>query len=397
MKILLCNQYLYPVGGAETMFFKLLDFLKGEGFDVVTLSMKSDKDVEINGVKSYFTKSYLQQNKLLTPINRIFNKDAYSVTKQIIEKEKPDLAHFYNTSLLSPSPIIACLQKKIPVIKTFNDYEHVCPDSSKTKWNGFCGKEMGFVNCFTCDRKFVKPSMFQVAYYNTAIKWFELNVFRRVHRVSICKTIKDILFQSGLDSQIIYQSIVLPEKPPRIKFTKKILYAGRLSKEKGVSYLLQSMSLVKKERHGVKLLVAGDGKEKEDLVKLSKELNIEKQVEFLGWKTKEELKRIYEDVDFLVVPSIWQEPFGLTAVEAMAYGRPVIGFNVSGLRESIDDGKNGFLVNVMDTNSLAEKIIELSGDRKKLEKFSKSAREKSEMFSDKIFFKEVRRLYKKLT
>ncbi len=190
MKILLCNQYFYPAGGSESMFFKLLNFLKNEGHEIVTLGVESPKNIKIDGVKSYFTKSYLQQNRFLKPINRIFNFHAYRVTKKIINEEKPDLAHFYNTSLISPSPIIACLQNKIPVIKTFNDYEHLCPDSSKTRFYKFCQKEMGFLNCLTCDRKNVNPSFFIILYYNTIIKYFELGIFRKIHCVAICKTIK---------------------------------------------------------------------------------------------------------------------------------------------------------------------------------------------------------------
>lgn len=169
-----------------------------------------------------------------------------------------------------------------------------------------------------------------------------------------------------------------------------------MSKEKGVDYLLKAMKKVIKEYPEAKLLIAGDGKERENLVKLTKMLNIEKNVEFLGWKTKDELKKIYEDIDFLVVPSIWQEPFGLTAVEAMAYGRPVIAFDVSGLRESVENDVNGFLVNVLDVNNLAEKIIDLLKDENTLNKFSKNARKKAELFSDEVFFREIRKFYEKV-
>lgn len=396
MKILLCNQHFYPVGGSETMFFKLLNFLKNEGFEIVTLGMKSNKNIKIDGVKSYFTKSYLQKNQFLKPINRIFNLDAYKITKKIIKEEKPILAHFYNTSLISPSPIIACLQNKIPVIKTFNDYEHLCPDSSKTKYYKFCKKEMNFINCLTCDKSFVKPNLFIVTYYNTIIKHIELNVFRKIHCVAISKTIQKALKQSGIKSRLIYQSISVPKTYPKIKFTKKILYAGRLSKEKGTDYLLKSMVKVVEEYPKAKLLIAGDGKERKNLENLSKKLKLKKNVKFLGWLSKEKLNKLYTNIDFLVAPSIWQEPFGLTAVEAMIYGRPVIAFNVSGLKEIVENNKNGFLVEVLNTEKLSEKILELLKDEKKLKYFSKNARKKAELFSDERFYKEIKKLYDEL-
>lgn len=396
MKILLCNQYFYPAGGSETMFFKLLNFLKNEGHEIVTLGMESNKNIKINVVKSYFTKSYLQQNKFLIPINRIFNFHAYKTTKKIIEKEKPDLAHFYNTSLISPSPIIACLQNNIPVIKTFNDYEHFCPDSSKTKWNKFCKREMSFVNCFTCDRKNVNPNFFKIFYYNAIIKNIELNIFRKIHCISICRPIQNALMQSNIKSKLIYQSIKIPEKYPELKFTKNILYAGRLSKEKGVDYLLKAMVKVIKKIPESTLFIAGDGKEKEKLINLSKKLGIDKNVEFLGWLSKDELSKVYADIDFLVIPSIWQEPFGLIGVEAMSYGRPVVAFNVGGINEFVENNKNGFLVKVLDIDTLAKRIIELLEDENKLKNFSNNARKTSELFSDERFFEEIKKLYKNL-
>ncbi len=396
MKILLSNQYFYQAGGSETMFFKLLNFLKNEGHDIVTLGMYHAKSMKIDGVKSYFTKSYLQQEKIKIPINRIFNLHAYKVTQKIIERERPDLAHFYNTSLISPSPIIACLKNKIPTIKTFNDYEHVCPDSSKTKHSKFCQKEMSLLNCLTCERSNVKPSLPIVLYYNYVIKHFELNIFRKIHCISICKIIQSALLQSNIKSTLIYQSIDIPENPPKLNFTKNILYAGRLSKEKGVKYLIYAMKNVVEDFPKAKLLIAGEGKERKYLEYLTKSLGLKKNVEFLGWLNKDQLKELYKNIDFIVLPSIWQEPFGLTGLEAMSYGRPAIAFNVGGISEYIDNGKNGFLIDVFNFNELSEKIKELLTNEKKLKEFSLSSIKKSKEFSNEIFYKKIKEFYSKV-
>jgi len=393
MKIFLCNQYFYQAGGSETMFFKLLNFIKKEGHDIVTLGMKSDKSVKIEGVKSYFTLSYLQQSKIKIPLNRIFNLHAYKITQKIIKEEKPDLAHFYNTSLISPSPIIACVKSNIPTIKTFNDYEHLCPDSSKTKFSRFCQKEMSLINCLTCDRKNVNPRLPIIIYYNTIIKNFELNVFRKIHCISICKIIQKALIQSKIKSELIYQSISLPEKIPELSFSGNILYAGRLSKEKGVDYLIKAFGLAKKDLPKAKLLIAGDGKERKRLEELAKSLKLEENVKFLGWLSKDQLKSIYKDVDFIVLPSIWQEPFGLTGLEAMSYGRPVIAFDVGGIGEYVINNENGFLVDVFDVDGLAEKIKILLTDKNRLKEFSRNSIKKSKEFSDDIFFKKIKKYY----
>ncbi|MFH8080753.1 MAG: glycosyltransferase [Candidatus Aenigmatarchaeota archaeon] len=397
MKIFLCNQHFYQVGGSETMFFKLIDFLKNEGYDIVTLGVSAEKNVKIDGIKSYFTKSYLQQRKIRMPLNRIFNLHAYKVTKKLIREENPNIAHFYNTSLLSPSPILACLESKIPTIKTFNDYEHLCPDSSKTRWSKFCEKEMSILNCMSCDRKNINPSLPVILYYTTIIKNVELKIFKKIHCISICKIIQKALLQSGIKSELIYQSITLPKYVPPIKFTGNILYAGRLSKEKGVDQLIKALDIVRKKFSKIKLIIAGDGKERKNLENLVKILSLEKNVEFLGWVDRESLKKIYENVDFAVLPSVWQEPFGLTGLEAMSYGRPVIAFDVGGISEYVENKKNGFLVKVYDVKSLAEKITILLENEKMLEKFSKNSIKTSKKFSDEIFFKKIKNFYDKVS
>ena len=394
MKILLSNQFFYKIGGSETMFFKLLNFLKEEGYKISVLTVKNEKNFNIEGVKVYYTKNYFQQNKLLVPLNRIFNFHAYKITKKIIKNERPDIAHFYNTSQISPSPIIACIKEKIPVIKTFNDYEHFCPDSSKTKWSKFCDKEFGLYNCLTCDRINVKPSLPIILYYIILIKNFELSIFRKTINISICEMIKKVLDQSKINSRVIYQSISLPKNVPKIKHTGKILYAGRLSKEKGVEYLLQSLKIINNQK--AQLLIAGDGPERSKLEYLVKKLNLKDKVKFLGFLNKSELQKLYENIDFMVLPSIWQEPFGLTGLESMSYARPVIAFNVGGINEYISDNKDGFLVEVFDVNKLAEKMELFLNDKNILMKFSKESRKKARKFSDEVFFKNIKKLYKEV-
>ncbi|MCX8178489.1 MAG: glycosyltransferase [Candidatus Aenigmarchaeota archaeon] len=392
MKILLSNQFFYNVGGTETMFFKLLNFLKKEGHELTVITVKSKNNLNINGIKIYYVKSYVQQNRFMSPLNRIFNYNSYKITKKIIEMEKPDIAHFYNTSLISPSPILACLKNKIPTIKTFNDYEHLCPDSSKTKWSKFCDKEMGIFNCLKCDRRNVNPSLLTVLYYNTIIKNFELSIFRKTINVSICETIKKVLDQSKIDSRVIYQSIYLPKNIPKLKYTANILYAGRLSKEKGVNYLIEAFSHLKNKN--AKLLIAGDGPERKKLENIAKNYGLSQRIKFLGFVDKTTLQNLYEDIDFIVLPSVWQEPFGLTGLEAMSYGRPVIAFNVGGISEYVSNNENGFLVDVFDVKSLAEKMETLLSDKDLLLKFSKNSIETSKKFSDEIFYKRIKDLYR---
>jgi len=81
-----------------------------------------------------------------------------------------------------------------------------------------------------------------------------------------------------------------------------------------------------------------------------------------GWLDHEAMRAAYAEADICVVPSIWEEPFGLTAVEAMAVGRPVCASRVGGLQRIIRDGETGFLFDRGDAAALAERLSRLLDD-----------------------------------
>lgn len=105
--------------------------------------------------------------------------------------------------------------------------------------------------------------------------------------------------------------------------TKMIFAAGRLTRAKGFDYLLQSWSLLEKDFPDWKLVIAGEGEEKEALLK-SKDDNDLQSVEFIG--NVKEIESYYEKAAFFVLPSR-NEGFGMVLIEAMAYGKPVVSFS----------------------------------------------------------------------
>ncbi len=103
-------------------------------------------------------------------------------------------------------------------------------------------------------------------------------------------------------------------------------------------------------------MVAGDGSALDELKKLAKELGISERVSFCGWIDHQKLDTLYQQCSMVVIPSIWPEPFGIVGIEAMAYGKPTIAYDVGGISEWLKDGDSGFLVKPGDENELVEKI-----------------------------------------
>lgn len=152
-----------------------------------------------------------------------------------------------------------------------------------------------------------------------------------------------------------------------------ILQLGRMVPRKGVDNVIRALAEIDKGV-SVKLVVVGGEHENPDpslspelarLKKLAIEKGVESSVIFTGRKKRDVLKYYYSAADiFITTP--WYEPFGITPLEAMACGTPVIGANVGGIKYTVEDGQTGFLIPPNDPSALAEKIELLVSDEKLL-------------------------------
>ena len=118
-----------------------------------------------------------------------------------------------------------------------------------------------------------------------------------------------------------------------------------LEENYGISYLIEAFALLKKKYsdNAFKLLIVGKGSQRKALEKMVRNFNLEKDVEFTGYIDPQEIQNYHKQIDISVIPSI-SESFGVSAVESMACGKPVIASNVGGLAEIIEHEKTGILV-----------------------------------------------------
>lgn len=122
---------------------------------------------------------------------------------------------------------------------------------------------------------------------------------------------------------------------PEIPRNKDLVFLGRLVSSKGADLLLNAMANLKKRNLSPELTVVGGGPEEGNLRQLSKDLGIAGQVRFVGIKAGPELASILNAHRILVVPSRWQEPFGIVALEGIACGCVVVGSEGGGLKDAI--------------------------------------------------------------
>ena len=147
---------------------------------------------------------------------------------------------------------------------------------------------------------------------------------------------------------------------------KLILFVGRVVEDKGVLALVKSIAIVKEQIPNVKLIIVGPyGGTKEQiefyqrLKEIIFELRLNESILFAGVVSNEIMIDLYALCDISMCPSIWQEPFGIVVLEAMASGKPVIATNVGGLPHLVTNGKTGYIVEANNHIELATRMIEL--------------------------------------
>ena len=143
---------------------------------------------------------------------------------------------------------------------------------------------------------------------------------------------------------------------------KKILFVGRLHPVKGTQYLLGAMSIVHRELPEAKLILVGDGEEREHLETLTDNLGIRECVEFAGRVPHERVEDYMNQAEVFVLSSL-SEGFPVTILEAMACGLPVVATRVGGVPDIIKNGTNGYLVDTMNQEQIAEALLNLLQDK----------------------------------
>lgn len=186
---------------------------------------------------------------------------------------------------------------------------------------------------------------------------------------------------------------------------KIMLQLGRMVPRKGVDNVVRSLQYLKNCSNKFRLVVVGGETDDPNpmtcpelarLQTIARESGVEEKVTFVGRKTRDMLKYFYNAADvFISTP--WYEPFGITPLEAMACGTPVIGSNVGGIKFSVADGETGFLVPPNDPKALAEKVALLLNNSEVHTYMKKAAIDRvNEYFTWQKVAYQVSNLYKKI-
>lgn len=355
---------LYPpyiIGGAEISTQLLCEALvkAGHNVSVITTTNETSYTDEINGVHVHYIKQkniyWKYPSREKKPLSKlvfhtidIYNFLYVNEIKRIIFNLKPDIIHTQNLCGISTFIWDLAEKIKIPLVHTLRDYYLMCPKQSMTTKNGIsCTSQCRICYVYSVPKRRLSAKVNAVV----GISKFILN-----------KHLDNGYFKNSLTSLCIANSV----KPAcLIKDEKKykIGYIGRISEEKGVEIFIEAF--IKAGSSKYKLEIAGSGKEK--YVNYLKGKYSSEKISFLGNVSAD---GFYNKIDLLVVPSIWDEPFGRVVIESYSYGVPVFVSNMGGLPELVKE-YTGRVFSIESANELTSLLTsffndELTFDKKRI-------------------------------
>lgn len=220
----------------------------------------------------------------------------------------------------------------------------------------------------------------------------------KAHVIAVGEAVNENLKQDvGIkDTTVIYNGVLMKESQDIVTEISqtpgvKIGCIARLSEQKGLTYLIEAMSLV--TNPSVSLFIVGDGELRNDLMDQTKELSLEERIHFLGYRS--DVVECINSFDFLVSSSLY-EGLALSIIETFLNGKTIVATDIPGVNEIVNE-TNGLLVPVKNPNAMAQAIDKLAGEVKFREKLAKKARlDYESKYSYFSFINNYRQFYMKL-
>lgn len=342
MKVLLAHNYYQQPGGEDRSFEAEAALLEDHGHTVLRHTVHNDL---IRGM-----------SRLALARATLWNQQEYRALRALMQRERPDIAHFQNTfPLISPAGYYAAWHEQVPVVQTLRNYRLLCPNALFLRGGAVCEQCLGRTppwpgvryGCYRGSRLQTAGVAAMLTFHRWRKTWQEqVNCY-----IALTDFARQKFIQGGLPAEKIAIKPNFLTVPPEVRFGGDYaLFVGRLSPEKGLDTLLEGWERLPAS---IPLRLAGDGP-LGPVVRARVEAA--DRIAWLGRQSPEEVQRLMLKAAFVVVPSRVYETFGRVAVEAFACGTPVIASRLGALAEVVADGRTGLHFTPGDAADLAAKV-----------------------------------------
>lgn len=337
-------------GGAERTVRVLAEGLVARGHQAVVISLAPDgmaRDGVLNGVRVYYVPLanlyWKQSEQSRSKLARLAWQciDAYNPVMgarvaKILERERPDVLQTGNLQGFSVAVWRAAVRLKTPLVQMLHDYYLACANSCMFKGGVNCASQ-----CRSCH--LIGTPRRRLSNLPNAVISLSRRVLQRMEGSGLFADVAHKTVINGADNTSV---VALPrsDKPPGSPLV--VGYLGRMENTKGIEVLLDAAATLPQQQ--ITVLLGGRGHEA--YVSELKQRYATPNIQFLGFVKPTEL---FNRIDVLVVPSVWEEPLGRVIYEGYAHGVPAIVSNVGGMPEIVDSGRTGFVFRSGEARDLA--------------------------------------------
>jgi glycosyltransferase involved in cell wall biosynthesis len=353
VRVLLITDWLRGFGGAERYISGVRDGLREAGDEVRLLTSTAGSAAD--GTADY--RAYGSDGFAARAVLQIVNPFAVAALGAARRSFRPEVV-FLNMFEHQLSPAILRPLRSVPTVLSVTDYKGVCPISSKLLPTGqLCRHRAGLV-CW-------RSGCVSLPHWLRDRPRYALirSGRRHIARVLACsRWVQRELAANGVPAE--HLTLPVPDPGPAFRRAPApeplFVFCGRLDRIKGVALLLRAFARCRRVTPTARLRVVGEGPERPALEALARSLGLDGAVSFRGWVSPADVEHELADAWAQVVPSLWAEPLGLIALEAIVRGVPVIASAAGGLGEIVEHGRSGLLFPNGDEEALLEHLVAIA-------------------------------------
>ena len=363
MRILQVNKFLYRRGGAEGYLLDLAEQQRAAGHEVEYFGMAHPDNLPMRYAAHFPTHVEFEppppdpRGRAELVGRMLWSRQAYRGIGAVIADFAPDVVHMHNIyHQLSPSMIRASVKAGVPVVMTLHDYKLACPTYQFLDQGVICTACVGGSLTSAVKRRCKDGSL--AASTIAAVEVGAHRLLKSYDPVAtfVCPSafLRDQMVAAGLHpgKMVHLDNFTDTQVPVRDAAGSGVLFAGRLSREKGVDVLIEAAGVLATDVSGVLVDIVGDGPERGELEHLAQRVALG-AVRFHGRVSAQDVRAHLRAARVSAVPSRWYENQPLSVLEAFASGVPVVGSALGGLTDLITPSVDGALVPAEDALALA--------------------------------------------
>ena len=388
MKVIHINDKLTVSGGVEVSIRDIVTESCGRGIETHWVAIRRvGKEIEI-----------LAHDLALSwrgPISELASSSLF----KIIDRDT-----IFHVHSLSEPAIMRELFEYAPVVRHIHDQRFFCPGQGKfwAATETICSRPFG-LHCLghaytkrCCNRH---PKRLLQQFNNTRFEVSEASA-RYAMMIANSSYSKSEALKVGFPEEKIlvinYFTVASPEPNWEAASPPVITFAGRLSRTKGLHLLLDAFAQVCCEIPEARLNILGSGHDEQLFRKQAKDLGLDDVVRFLGWVDKAEIDAHLSGTAVVAFPSIYPEAFGITGIEAMMRGKPVVAFDVGGVSDWLRHGETGYAIPAKDTDAFARALETILREPELKKTMGLRARQYAEeAFSPEPYFSALLEIYER--